>query len=183
MSKNYSQSKIYEIICEVSGKRYIGSTCETLLSKRLAGHKSCYKRWVLNRCSYYTSFEILKGEKFYINLLELCPCSCKDELLKKEREWIKKLECVNKNIPLRSSAEYYQDNIESITAYKSNIVICGCGGQYRTDNKCHHIATSKHLSWEIEMDLKEKLIILVEDNFEITELDIEKYLAQENAVI
>ena len=31
-----------------------------------------------------------------------------------------------------------------------------------------------HLSWEIEMDLKEKLIILNED-YEITKLDIELY--------
>jgi len=169
MENKYSLAKVYELVCENTGLKYVGSTTETLLSKRLAGHVSAYKRWSNGHSSYVSSFEIIKGNHYYINLLQLCSCSCKDELLKCEREWINKTKCVNKNIPLRSSAEYYQDNIESITSYKSNIVICGCGGQYRTDNKVHHLATIKHKNWLILNDLFEKQIIIEEDKENVYE--------------
>ena len=160
---NYSLGKIYSLFCNKTGKKYIGSTTETLLCKRLAGHKSAYKRYLLGKGSYTTSFEILKEEDFYITLLEAVICNTKDELLMKEREWILKLDCVNKVIPMRTPSEYYHDNIEIITAKKSLKIFCGCGSWYRTDNKVHHYATAKHENWLILCDLFEKQIIVEED--------------------
>ena len=92
----YNLGKIYELVCNSTGLKYIGSTTETMLSKRLAGHVSAYKRWSNGTTHYVSSFEIIKGGDYYINLLELCCCSCKDELLKYEREWISQTVCVNK---------------------------------------------------------------------------------------
>ena len=117
MSK-YNNAKVYEIICNISGKRYIGSTCETLLCRRLAGHVSMYKKWQKKLGLYYSSFQILEKNDYYINLLEKVNCLIKDELLSRERHYINTLECVNKNIPLRTSKEYYQDNITTIKNYK-----------------------------------------------------------------
>ena len=35
---NYNDGKIYEIVCNITGERYIGSTIQTL-SQRLAAHR------------------------------------------------------------------------------------------------------------------------------------------------
>ena len=174
MSENkYLTSKVYELVCQNTGLKYVGSTTETLLSKRLAGHVSAYKRWSNGHSSYVSSFEIIKGNNYYINLLELCSCSCKDELLKCEREWISKTECVNKiKKPILSAEEklsYYKDNIEIITMKKCVKTFCGCGGWYRNDNKVHHLATIKHKNWLILNELFEKQIIIDEDKESVYE--------------
>ena len=110
---NYSNSKIYEIICRLTEERYIGSTTETL-SRRLA-----YHRLPSNECS---SRQIIERGDFYINLLEDCPCENKDQLRKKEREWYDKLDCINKNRPFTSKEEkvsqkkeYYEQNKDKVS--------------------------------------------------------------------
>ena len=54
----------------------------------------------------------------YIELLELCPCGCKEELHKKEGEYIRNTKCVNKRIagrtPKESSKAYRQKNKDKI---------------------------------------------------------------------
>jgi hypothetical protein len=167
----YSLAKVYEIVCNKTGKRYVGSTCELTLSRRLSFHKSNYKRYVnKNSIAFTTSFHILEGEDFYINLLEKVNATCKDELLARERHFINTLTCVNKCIPLRSASEYYKDNIEEITAKKSEKINCECGGYHRKDNKVHHLKTDKHITHlqniYYEKDLKEKGI-LIEDLKEV----------------
>ena len=39
----YQNAKIYKIVCNITNKIYIGSTCEPKLSRRLAGHRSQFK--------------------------------------------------------------------------------------------------------------------------------------------
>ncbi len=53
---NYQQGKIYKI--EANGLKYIGSTCEPTLARRLAQHKGSYKSWLRGnkKTSYGTSF-------------------------------------------------------------------------------------------------------------------------------
>ena len=109
---NYSLGKIYKIVG--GGKVYIGSTTRPLLSQRLAGHNDIYKRWIKSKEHYVTSFECLEDPGHYIELIELCPCSCKDELLKCERKWIREIECVNTVIPDRKRPEWVEENKDKI---------------------------------------------------------------------
>jgi len=71
------------------------------------------------------------------------PCNTKDELTTKEAEYIRQYknddmcECVNKNIPNRTSKEYYKDNVDKIKQYHQDIKdkTSEWGKQYRLDNK------------------------------------------------
>lgn len=157
---NYNNGKVYEIVCNKTGKKYIGSTCKELLSQRLSNHKASYKSYKNKIGNFSTSFIILEGDDYYINLLEKVNASCKDELLARERHYINTIDCVNKTRPLRSKKDYYKDNIEIITAKKSVITLCECGGKYRHDNKVHHLKTNKHINYLIEKDLKDKCIFI-----------------------
>jgi DNA polymerase III delta prime subunit len=109
MPVDYSLGKVYKIVG--NGKIYVGSTCERLLCQRLAGHRRQYNL-LLKKVDerYVTSYECVSDPECYIELLELCSCSCKDELLKCEAKWIRELECVNKVVPDRTRKEWYNDN-------------------------------------------------------------------------
>ena len=95
--EKYQNGKIYKLVCNITGKIYIGSTCKKLLSQRLAGHVSDFKRGNINKRYKMSSFEIIEGNNYYIELIELVPCNSKDELLIRERFYIKSNECVNKH--------------------------------------------------------------------------------------
>lgn len=110
MTENpYTNGKIYEIVCNMTGKRYIGSTILTL-NRRLTGHKSGYKRYKNGNGLYMTSFNILEAGNYDIKLLENVCCKTKEELLIRERFHIENIECVNKIIPSRTEKEYLQTN-------------------------------------------------------------------------
>ena len=106
---NYSNAKIYRIVCNETGEQYIGSTTQSL-SQRLSEHKSKYKRY-LNKIQHYTtSFEIIKKNNYDIILIEeLKDCQNKDQLHKRERYYIENMDCVNKCIPTRTGKEYNKE--------------------------------------------------------------------------
>ena len=112
MPVDYSLGKIYKIVG--NGRVYVGSTCEPLLCRRLAGHKKNYNFWLNEKGNYITSFECLEDPECKIELLEMCPCSTKDELRKCEGKWIRDLECVNKLVAGRTKMEYCEANKEAI---------------------------------------------------------------------
>jgi hypothetical protein len=58
---NYKLGKIYAIECNVTGQKYIGSTCEPTLAKRLSKHRSMYNYWLKNKINYITSFKLLEN--------------------------------------------------------------------------------------------------------------------------
>lgn len=94
---DYSQGKLYQIICHVTGKRYVGSTCKTL-SERLNGHNYSKRKWeTYGTGNYCSSYEVLEHGDYYIELIENFPCETKLELLKRERYWTNQIECVNKH--------------------------------------------------------------------------------------
>ena len=99
---DYSLGKIYKIVSDQTDDIYIGSTCQKLLSMRLAGHKLSYARWLGGKHNYISSFEILKYDDCKIILIESYPCNDKNELLSRERYWVENTKCINKNVPSRS---------------------------------------------------------------------------------
>jgi hypothetical protein len=133
-----------------------------------------------------TSFEILKYDDHYIELLENYSCKDKNELSKREGELIRshKDNCVNCRVEGRTHKEYRQDNKEKIKEYyqdnkeaisekkksyyqvnkevilekKSEKINCPCGSEFRISDKARHLKTSKHLKYECEnKDKKEDI--------------------------
>ena len=99
---NYQLAKIYQIICNTTGKKYIGATCQQKLCTRLAHHVS--------KKNTTTSREIIEGGNYEMVLIEDYPCTSKDQLHRRERHFIETLECVNKQIPGRTKQEYMKDH-------------------------------------------------------------------------
>ena len=99
---------------------YIGSTTLLYPSQRMAIHRHGYKKWLENKATNYcSSYEIMAMnglETCKMKIIEKYPCKTKKELQNKERIWIERLNCVNKNVPTRSKHEYYQENKEKIVA-------------------------------------------------------------------
>ena len=114
MSANrYAKGQIYTIRSHQTDDVYIGSTC-TALHKRMSHHRDDFKQWKEGKRSYITSFEIVKYDDAYIELLEDFPCDAKKELDRREGQLIRQNACVNKCVPGRTHAEYREDNKERV---------------------------------------------------------------------
>ena len=118
---NYQNAKIYKIVCNKTGLTYFGSTCQTI-PQRVASHRRKYKNLVEKNITndYCSSFEILKNENYYYELVCNCPCNNKDELYKTEGEYIRNNECVNKRIAGRTKEEYRELNRDKLIQYHRN---------------------------------------------------------------
>jgi len=118
MSK-YSQGKIYIIRSDETDEVYIGSTYRTLI-ERLIGHKSHYDKFLNNTNFYISSFEILKYDSCRIELLEEVSVETKQELLRREGEFIRQFSdtCVNLIIAGRTPKERYEDNKDKNLEYQ-----------------------------------------------------------------
>ena len=135
---DYSKGKIYKLICDDPELIYIGSTTQRYLSNRLSSHHQDYKKGL--NTSSKKLFEV-GGVK--IELIELYPCECKEQLLLRERYWLENTESVNvKKRPyvsyeekleqerkwqqdnrehyLQQKKEYYQENKEKMREYYAN---------------------------------------------------------------
>ena len=124
---DYKNGKIYTIRSAQTDKYYIGSTCSKL-SKRLSEHKNSYRKHKKGRYHYVTSFDIIKYDDCYVELLLNYPCNDKNELNRKEGELIRKYnnDVVNKRIEGRTKKEYFEDHKEHFKQYH---------GKYYQDNK------------------------------------------------
>ena len=159
---DYQNSKIYKIVCNETNDVYIGSTT-VKLSERMSKHRNHYKRYKAGKMNYITSFEILKYPSAKILLVRNTPCNSKEELDALEAGFIKNNECVNKVVPGRTKAEWYQDNAEqikqchkryrqenaeSIKKYKNQKHVCECGGKYTSVNKKRHFHSKNHVAFK-----------------------------------
>jgi len=112
MARDYKQAKIYCIKVNTDNEYlpYVGSSCKRLLSQRMNQHRHDYKQWKKNPEKYgflssFTLFEKFGIQNCFIELIELFPCKCNDELRKQERVWFDKIECCNQRKPYRSEEE------------------------------------------------------------------------------
>ena len=162
---DYKNAKIYKLWSPEGDDIYIGSTIQPLY-KRKNEHKSSM------RCSSKIIFE--KYDDVRIELLECCPCDNKEQLNKKEGEYIRNNNCINRRIAGRTHKEsdkewrennkeytkkYYQDNKEKIKErtkeycdnnkekvkeYRQNKITCECGRTTTFGNKAQHEKTKVH---------------------------------------
>lgn len=105
---DYKNGKIYmlEPTCEYDeGDVYYGHTATTLV-KRLSEHKRPASK--LKSSKYL--MDKYGRDNIKIVLMELYPCSCKDELKAVEAKYQRENKCVNKNIAGRTRPEWEKDN-------------------------------------------------------------------------
>ena len=147
---DYINGKIYVIRNHINDLVYVGSTTQSL-SKRFSWHKSnrnCKKN---KKYIIYQSFDELGIENFYIEIVELYPCSCKEELCKREGQYIRKFDSYkngyNMRIAGRTQKEYNQENQEKIKEQKKI---------YREANKEYFINYHKKY-----IDEQQKLLYIV----------------------
>lgn len=108
--------RIYTLHSHQTTDIYVGSTIQ-ILCKRMTNHRTDYKRYINKKRHYMTSYEILQYDDAYIELLFEGEFQSDDALRKKEGEYIREMNCVNKRIEGRANKEYYEDNKPKILEY------------------------------------------------------------------
>jgi hypothetical protein len=181
MTKDYTKGKIYILRSNLGDKVYIGSTISTL-ADRFYHHKTMYRKWVSNgkpeklgkgQLTCVLVFEEYGIENVYIELFELYPCSCKDELERREgqiqREYIAKQLAVNKIIAGRSRKEYIEDNKSKISEYNK---------KYCKEYRISHTDYFKDYSKDYYNDNKERIIKRQKDYYLVNKDKISEYKSQ-----
>ena len=123
---NYRNGKIY---CIRSLSRpdliYIGSTCNTL-SKRFSHHKT--------KNSGCSSKQMIDIGDSYIELIEDVPCENKNQLIRREGQLIRSMDCVNKCIAGRTRQEWENDNRDRVRELK-RVYMTGYAKKYEKKNR------------------------------------------------
>jgi hypothetical protein len=118
---DYQKGKIYKIVCNTTGLTYYGSTCEPTLARRLAGHVGLFRGFKKGKnIRAMTSIKVLEGDDYTIVLVELFPCDNIMELHQRERYHIETNDCVNKNIPTRTTQVLYLENQSRLVGVRAN---------------------------------------------------------------
>jgi predicted GIY-YIG superfamily endonuclease len=149
-----NQSNIDDII-DINNnidKVYIGSTCDTL-SNRLIHHVKEYNGYLKKKRRYCSSFKILELGNYDIVLLENYPCSCRDELLLREAEYItvgmEEGTCVNTQIPKNINNPiiirdlYQRGKIYKIISKHTNKIYIGSTIQKLNERLSGHVKDCK----------------------------------------
>ena len=126
---NYSNGKIYKIVCNITNDQYIGSTILSLRD-RFYIHKSDAKNKNKRKCSCVDI--ILRGD-CKILLIENYPCETKKQLERREGHFQKTLKCVNKRIAGLTPEEVKQNKKAYAEKHKEKTK--EYNKQWRNENK------------------------------------------------
>jgi predicted GIY-YIG superfamily endonuclease len=122
-SESFKKSKIYKIVNDdLPNMVYFGSTTRSL-GRRFAEHRhDSIRKNENHRVS--TSTKLFEKGTPKIELVEEFSCNNLKELRKRERFYIENNNCINRQIPSRTPAEYRrywnEKNKEHIKQYKKN---------------------------------------------------------------
>jgi hypothetical protein len=143
---NYENAKIYKLWSPEGEDIYIGSTIQ-MLCQRKAKHFYNYK----NNLTCKSKIIYEKYNDVRIELLECCPCDNKEELHKKEGQYIRNnSNCVNKRITMglnltkQEKVKLYNENCKEKNSQK---ITCDCGSIIRFGDIKRHEITQKHLKF------------------------------------
>lgn len=161
MKADYANGKIYLIKSNQTKNVYIGSTTLTL-SKRLIKHKADYVSYKNGKFNHHvSSFDILKFDDAWIELLELFPCTNRTELEKREGVVIKATsEAINKRVAGRDSKQYRIDKCQEIKNKKGAKCHCICGKSYTHDHKLRHTRSKRHQNFLLTNKAKDEILTL-----------------------
>ena len=125
---NYQEGKIYKIYNTTNDDIYVGSTTQKLC-ERMRDHRYSITDAKAGKQLIYKAFREHGVDNFYIELIEKCPCNDRQELRRKEGEYIRSLKpSLNKRIAGRTKTEYLDDSREHRLAVMQT---------YYQDNKEH----------------------------------------------
>ena len=117
---NYQEGKIYKIYNTINDDIYVGSTTQKLC-ERMREHRYCITYAKAGKQLIYKAFREHGVDNFYIELIEKCPCNERQELRRKEGEYIRSLKpSLNKRMAGRTDYEYQEDNREHKKEYYQN---------------------------------------------------------------
>ena len=105
---------VYIIRSHKTEEVYYGSTTQ-LLCKRMAGHRTAFKRGII-----FTASKILKFDDAYIEQVEEIEFTNKQELYAREGFYIRNNECVNKCVPDRTPEEAKELNLKAMNERYAN---------------------------------------------------------------
>lgn len=127
---------IYEIVCNETGERYIGSTFEKTVARRMVYHRSS-----TNNCM---SKQIIGRGNYSYGLLEKVDVETRDELRMKERYWYDKLQNINHFRPFITKEEELEHNQEYKKKYYQEYkeTILQKATAYQQEHKEQHNLTS-----------------------------------------
>ena len=153
MPINYQEGKIYKIYNTINDDIYVGSTTMKLC-ERMRNHRGCINNQKTKDRPLYQAFREHGIDNFFIELIEKCPCNDKDELRKKEGEYIRYLKpSLNRRIAGRTTKEYYNEHKEHLSEqhkqyYENNKEhISEQTKQYKENNK-EHLSEQKKQYYE-----------------------------------
>ena len=139
---------IYCLLSNQSEMMYIGSTTKKLCD-RFSGHKYDFRNYDGDKSNYITSFELLKYNDCYIELIKICNIANRTELNKIEGAYILKNSklglCVNKYVSGHSKKEWYEDNKEEILKQRKQHYIDNKEG-INKKQKQHYIDNKKEIN-------------------------------------
>ena len=95
--RDYSNGKIYHIVCNITGETYYGSTVQKI-SVRMGPHRKPGK-------SYCCSKPIIERGDYHYGLVEDYKCENLEQLLMRERYYVDNNDCINKRRPILSKDE------------------------------------------------------------------------------
>ena len=149
--RDYSKSKIYHIVCNITGQTYYGSTVQRI-SQRMNGHRKKDHKCV--------SKPIIERGDYHYGLVEDYKCENSEQLRMRERYYVDNNDCVNKNSPIRTKEEKisyfkayheankdkirerkkreYETNKDKISEHNNEKVICECGCEISRTNLYVH---------------------------------------------
>ena len=171
---------IYEIVCNITGERYIGSTILSM-NHRLIGHikkQNCVSRQIINRGNYEvneletfnTRFELAKllKEQYYLdNNTNINNLRAFGIDIQRQQNSLKKYREGRKEITKKNWSIYYQQNRQILDKKNGEIkrnrisIKCPCGGRYKSHFKNYHFTTKRHILFSV----MEEMIATLENNF------------------
>ena len=142
---DYGNAKIYKIVNTIDDEVYIGATCQPL-SKRMAWHRQHSTHANKSNRKLYIKMTEHGIEHFSIVLIEECPCDNVEQLRKKEAHYIREQGTLNHNIPLRTSKEYRQDNVERTKETQRAYNLSRNKEEVNKKNKIYHKANKEQIT-------------------------------------
>jgi len=145
----YQNGKIYKVVCNNTGRIYIGSTYKTL-ENRLYTHEKDYKRYLNDNFHYISCFDIIKDCNYTIELIKDFPCNNRTELEREEGKHQllsisdENINCVNRYVAGRTREERL--------AFKRQKFTCPCGGKYTRTHKAEHFKSKKHQKYIVRIN-------------------------------
>ena len=92
----YEQTKIYKVVCRITGQIYVSHTTKKYLSQRLSYHLSKFKQFREGLGVFNPVYRIIHNGNYYIELIEVVDCDSKEEVLMRQNYLIASMDCLNK---------------------------------------------------------------------------------------